>query len=430
MRRLPVPALIEERSAQIQAHFANRTPIERGSILEWRLITTTWITLAKRSLISFGSDKCATLAAAIAYYAVFALFPMALVGVSVLGFFVSDASARQQVVNGFASVTSLGDVSRQALDQTLAGVSRARGWLGLLGLLTGLWSASGLIGSIRSAIDSVWDVDRPLPPLRAKARDLLLFLIFGGLLAVSTIITGLLQNLDRAHSLPPLAGPAVGLLGVLVSLLCTFAAFMALYRLAPHARLGWGDVWPAALIATIAFDFGKNLLALYLRHVGSLNVLAGSLGAAILFLAFVYYASQVILFAAEFAKHRMLVVAGSVPATDTPSEEPKVPLPEKLKGTLVRLWRVEYPHHDTALPYAPSRQDPTTDHPTNTREEVLFKEREAEADAERDSVDSGADGHGNGAGPRGREPSASGTGNGTEPRPKNRNRSAAALRGR
>src|SRR2546421_553607 len=144
----------------------------------------TWITLLKRSLQSFGSDKCATLAASIAYYTVFALFPMALVGVSVLGFFVSDGAARQQVVNGLVSVVSLGDSSREALTQTLAGVSRAKGVLGLIGLLTALWGASGLFGSIRSALDSVWDVDRPLPVLRAKARDLALFVIFGGLLAI------------------------------------------------------------------------------------------------------------------------------------------------------------------------------------------------------------------------------------------------------
>jgi membrane protein len=367
----------------------------------------TWITVLKRSLQSFGSDKCATLAAAIAYYTVFALFPMALIGVSILGFFVSDGAARQQVVNSLASVISLGDASRQALSQTLAGVSRARGLLGLVGLLTALWGASGLFGSIRSALDSVWDVDRPLPVLRAKARDLLLFVAFGGLLMASTVSTGLLQSINQIGPLRPLAGPVGDLLGILAPLLFTFAAFMVLYRLAPHARLEWRDIWPAAAITTIAFDFGKNLLTLYLRHVASLNVLAGSLGAAILFLAFVYYASQVILLAAEFAKHLMLVKAGAVPATDTPRKAIQVPLAEKLKGTAIRLWQVGHPHHDEDLPYAPARMDVTTNRPTNTREEVLFKLQEAEANAARDSEAAPGDHHGNGVGVPPREPVAS-----------------------
>jgi membrane protein len=321
----------------------------------------SYLTLLKRSLQSFGSDNCPTLAAAIAYYAVFALFPMALVGVSVLGFLVSDAATRQQVVNGLTSAVSLGDANREALNQTLAGVSRARGWLGLVGLLTAIWGASGLFGSIRTALDSVWGVDRPLPMLRAKARDLLLLATFGGLLAASTISTGLLQNLSHIGLVHPLTGPIAGLVSILIPLLFTFAAFMVLYRVAPHARLRWADVWPAAVITTIAFDFGKDLLSLYLRRMGGINVLAGSLGAAVLFLAFVYYASQVILFAAEFAKHRMLVNAGVLPAVDPRTQRRRTALTETVKNMLVRLWRVEHPHHDDKLPYAPARMDPTID---------------------------------------------------------------------
>ncbi len=362
-----------------------------------------WFTLIKRSLQSFGSDKCTTLAAAIAYYAVFALFPLALLGVSVLGFFVSDAAARQQVVNGFAAVISLGPASQEALSRTLAGVSRAKGWLGVVGLLTALWSASGLFGNIRSALDSVWDVDRPLPALRAKARDLLLLVSFGILLLLSTLSTGLLQNLDRVTALRPLVGPMSGLLSVVVPLLFTFAAFLVLYRLAPHARLRWGDVWPAAAITAVAFDFGKDLLALYLHHVASLNVLAGSLGAAILFLIFVYYATLIILLAAEFNKHWLLVRAGAVPATDTQPQAAHVPLPEKLRGVLERLWEVGYPHHETDLPYAPGRQDPATNRPTNTREEVLFNQRRTTAEAARDRQDGHAPSGGNGNGDRPRE---------------------------
>jgi len=362
--------------------------VERFGAAGMRTTMRAWTTLLRRSLQSFGSDKCSTLAAAIAYYTVFALFPMALVGVSVLGFFVSDAAARQQVVEGLTSVLSVGDASQGALSQTLAGISRAKGWLGLVGLLTGLWGASGLFGSIRSALDSVWDVDRPLPVLRAKVRDLVLFATFGGLLAASTISTGLLQNLERPGLPRPLAGPVTGLLSILIPLMFSFSAFMVLYRLAPHARLRWGDVWPAAVITTVAFDFGKDVLTLYLRHVASLNVLAGSLGAAILFLAFVYYASQVILFSAEIAKQRLLAKRGAVPATDPQPVRRQTPLAAKLKGALVRLWRVEAPHHDNELPYAPARMDPGTRRPADTREEVLLKEDQASKNVERDNAKS------------------------------------------
>lgn len=350
-----------------------------------------FVTLLKRSFQSFGSDKCATLSASIAYYTVFSLFPMALVGVSVLGFFVGDQSARRQVVDGIAQVITLGDQGQEALAKTLAGVSSSKGVLGIIGLLTAAWSASGLFGAIRSALDSVWDVDRPLPMLRAKARDLGLFVGFGGLLGASTASTGVLTGAREAGArwlgpLLDLAGPLFGLLIFVAPLALTFAAFMVLYRFGPHTRLGWRDVLPAAVIAALFFEFGKNLLTYYIANLGNFNALAGSLGAAILFLVFVYYAAQVILFAAEVAKHRLLVRAGTLPATDPKVNTPKVPLAEKVKGTLVRLWKVEEPHHDHELPYAPGRLDPATNRPTNTREEVLLKQQEARERAGEDAA--------------------------------------------
>ncbi|MHB8574116.1 MAG: YihY/virulence factor BrkB family protein [Dehalococcoidia bacterium] len=350
-----------------------------------------FVTLCKRSFQSFGSDKCSTLAAAIAYNTVFALFPIALFGVAVLGFLLGGESARQHVVDGITKVIPLGDTGAQALSKTLKGASAAKGWLSIIGVITAAWGASGLFGNIRQALDSVWDVDRPLPMLRAKARDLMLFIVFGGLLLASTASTGFLQGARNAGGslLGPvvhLAAPLFVLLTLLVPMVITFAAFMFLYRKAPHVRLGWGDVWPAAVIAALFFTFGTNILTFYITHMGGFNALAGSLGAAILFLVFVYYASQVILLGAEFSKHRMLVLSGAVPATDPKTEAPAIPLGTKVKGMLVRLWVVEEPHHEHDLPYHPGRMDPVNNEPTNTKEEVLFNIEQSREQAEEDAA--------------------------------------------
>jgi membrane protein len=346
------------------------------------------LTLAKRSLQSFQADKCATLAAAIAYHAVFALFPLALLGVAVLGFFIGGAAARQHVVETITRVIPLGESGTASLSATLAATSRASGWLGLLGLLGTAWSVSGLFASIRSALDSVWDVDRPLPPLRAKVQDLVVMLGFGGLLVASTAATGFLAaaRQDSGQLWAQLATPLFVSLNLLVPLLLTLPAFMLVHRLAPHARLHWADVWPAAVISALFFAFGQTLLTLSLSHLGHVNVLAGSLGGAILFLAFVYYGAQVSLFAAEFAKHRLLVRAGSVPATDpVVRAAPRSPV-QQVTGLLVRLWTVEEAHHDNGLPYRPSRLEPVSNAPTNTKDEVLYKQRKAQEHAAQDAV--------------------------------------------
>jgi membrane protein len=334
------------------------------------------VTVLKRSVKSFGTDRCATLSAAIAYRTVFALFPLALIGVSLLGFFVGDEEARQRVIDGITSVIPLGGDGEEALQRTLQGTSRVSGLIGLIGLLTAAWSASGLFGEVRQALNVVWDVDRTRPMLRAKAQDLLIMLGFGGLLAASTASTGVLRGAREAGAqwigpLLDLADPVFNLLVFFAPLLLTFAAFMVLYRIAPHARLTWRDVWPAALIAALFFEFGKNLLTYYIANLGNFNALAGSLGAAILFLVFVYYASQIILMAAEIAKHRLLIRSGALPVSDPKQEKPSVSIADKAKGMVVGLWKHDEPHHDSDLPYEPGRLDPVTDRPTNTVEEVM-----------------------------------------------------------
>jgi len=352
----------------------------------------TILTLAKRSLQSFQSDKCATLAAAIAYHAVFALFPIALLGVGILGFFIGGPAARQHVVEAITRVIPLGDSGATSLSATLAGMNRASSWLGILGLLGTAWSASGLFASIRSALDSVWDVDRPLPPLRAKVQDLVVMLGFGGLLVASSASTGLLAAARRGSGQlwAQLATPLFVPLTLLVPLLLTLPAFMLLHRLAPHARLHWADVWPAAAISALFFTLGQTLLTFYLTHLGHFNALAGSLGAAILFLAFVYYGAQVGLLAAEFAKHRLLVRAGAVPATDPVVRAAPRSRAQQVTGLLARLWAVQESHHDNGLPYRPSRLEPVSNAPTNTREEVLYKQRQAQEHAAQDAVRSTA----------------------------------------
>jgi membrane protein len=347
------------------------------------------ITLFKRSFQSFGKDRCATLSAAIAYRTIFSLFPLALVGVSLLGFFLGDESARERVVSGISGVITLGADGEAALSSTLGGVSAAKGWLGINGLLTAMWSASGLFGEMRSALNQVWDVDRPRPMLRAKLQDVLLMLGFGGLLGASTASTGVLQGAREAGAewLGPLlnmAGPVFALLAILLPLVLTFAAFMVLYKLAPHARLSWRDVLPAAIIAALFFEFGKNLLTLYITRMGNFNALAGSLGAAILVLVFVYYASQVILLAAEVAKHRLLIRAGSVPATDPKVDKPKQSIGTKIKQAIEHLWTIPEPHHDPELPYKPSRLDPATNRPANTKELIYVKIQDAQQRANGD----------------------------------------------
>ena len=55
--------------------------------------------LAQRSVQEFFNDGCTQMAAAISYYVLFSLFPLAIVATAVLGLFLRDADFQESVVD-------------------------------------------------------------------------------------------------------------------------------------------------------------------------------------------------------------------------------------------------------------------------------------------------------------------------------------------
>jgi len=299
-------------------------------------------TILMRSVQSFGADGCSTHAAAIAYYTVFALLPMALVGVSVLGFFVGGEQARLEVIKTFNTAVALSPEGEESVERLLRGVNRARGWLGAAGLLVALWSATSLFAAIRRALDAVWHVEQQVPTLRAKLRDFVMYAGFVGLLTTATLSSTYFNDLIAwsTRAFGAFALICVVIIGLAAETI-PFCAFLFLHRFGTDANVRWRDVWPAALVTTLFFEFARNAFAAYVRSLESFNVLAGSLGAAILLLLFVNYSARVALFSAELAKHRKLVRAGLLPPTNAPMPDEKQTLLIRFRDAVIRLWAIE-----------------------------------------------------------------------------------------
>jgi len=94
---------------------------------------------------------------------------------------------------------------------------------------------------------------------------------------------------------------ALELYDLLLSLVLLWAMFAAVYLVLPRVRLAWGDVAVGAAITAALFTLGRWLLGLYLTSspVGSAFGAAGSL---VVFLVWLNYSSQIILFGAELTR--------------------------------------------------------------------------------------------------------------------------------
>src|SRR5881397_111456 len=133
-----------------------------------------------RRLSRIGSDAAAAygrhagseFAAAISYRVLFSLVPFLALLVSILDLVLSDSS-RQRVVDWLFGVLPGAEVEA-SVDRALTGSGATPSLVGLVSLVTLLWAASGMMGTVRSALRVIWDVEDGRGYVRGKLLDALL----------------------------------------------------------------------------------------------------------------------------------------------------------------------------------------------------------------------------------------------------------------
>jgi len=184
----------------------------------------------------FLDDRAANLAALIAFYAFFSVFPLLLALVSVLGFVLEDDPAlREDVVDStLAQMPVLGSqVAGAAEPLTGSGIALA------VGILGALWAGLGVTVALGRAFEVVWDVPRleQRNGLVARVRGLAIIGAMAVVIGAATAVTAL--------SVGGGAGGAV--LGFLVDAAVLLAVFW-LYTARP---LRLRDLLPGVAIAAL-----------------------------------------------------------------------------------------------------------------------------------------------------------------------------------
>jgi membrane protein len=250
--------------------------------------------LIERTLDRFFADGCPKLAAAISFYSLFALFPVAILAVAAFGVVVNDVAARDRVVDTIFEAVPLREGSgRDDLRNVLASVTAGAGVSGTVGAVGLILSASGVMGAVRFALNHVWGVEDDRPPLRGKALDVVLVLAAGAILAISLGGTVVIRSVHA------LAGVAEILVGELLPALLALAVYLALLRVLPAVKPRLRDLWPGALVGAVGYALAKLAFALYLAQVADLGAVYASLATVVAFLLFVWVSANLFLLGAE-----------------------------------------------------------------------------------------------------------------------------------
>lgn len=241
-------------------------------------------------------------AAAIAYHVLFSLVPFLALLIASFELLLSESTQARLVgwlVGTFPLPADVDESVAAAIDSVTAPSAA-----GAVALVTLIWSASGMMASIRSAFRAVWapSVDRPY--LRGKGLDILLVGAAAVLVVAAfgaSVLTQLLTNASIRVVQDLGGGAGVERLSALAQVGAStglaLLAFILLFRVAPPVPQRFGDIFPGALVAALGLGVSSGFFTLYLGRAKSFDVY-GSLGAVLVLLLFVYVAAAVMVFGA------------------------------------------------------------------------------------------------------------------------------------
>jgi YihY family inner membrane protein len=205
----------------------------------------------------FGDDQGGGLAALVAYYSFFSLFPLLLVFVTLLGFVLqgdpgAQRSIRQSVLGEFPIVG-------QKLD-----VGQLRGSVIALavGIATSLWAGLGVTQAAQNAFNRIWAVPFKNRPdfFGSRLRGLALLALLGALFIVSTLASGLVTGGLGS-------GELVKVAGILFSLLLNVGLFAAAFRMMTGRDIPSRCLRVGVVVAAVVWTVLQSLGGYYIGHV-------------------------------------------------------------------------------------------------------------------------------------------------------------------
>jgi membrane protein len=261
--------------------------------------------LLKATFFKWSDDHAQGLGAALAFYTVFSLAPLLLIAIAIAGLVFGQEAAEGQILGQIRDL--VGDDSAKTIQDILENVRKPS--TGVIATciagVTLFFGATGVFAQVQEALNTIWGVETNqelgiVQILKSRFLSFLTVLGSGFLLLVSLILSaGLAAIGHRLEFVLHGSELLIQLMNFLISFGTITLLFAMIYKILPDVSIQWSDVWIGAGMTSLLFTIGKLLIGLYLGKT-EVGLVYGAAGSLIVILLWVYYASQIFLFGAEF----------------------------------------------------------------------------------------------------------------------------------
>ncbi len=321
--------------------------------------------VTRSAIQAFSYHRTQRMAAALAYYTFFSLFPLLLLLLAGIGFLLDAGwpiavDVREYLLQALATTLP---AASEMVQSVLKSIEVTRGTSGLIGLLGLLWSASSTFNQLHCTLDEIWGLneipDFPLT-VRRRVASIGIVLSLGMLLLGAQALKSVTYWITRFTDQVPGGASIFGGLTWFFPILVSTIAFGVIFRIFPSKSVSWRDVWPGAVLAGVGWELLKWLFVVYTSSFGDWLAVYGSVAWVIGLLTWLYLSFIVILFGAEFSaaysvqvKYPVIKESGSMisEGLDRPSQEepfspafepPVASIAQAARSDDRRIWRPSF----------------------------------------------------------------------------------------
>ena len=252
----------------------------------------------------WATERPGQLAAALAYYGMFAFAPVIFIALWVAGLFFDQISAADQFYTRIENL--FGPELTMFVQDTVESLSQSTGEGSVLATLISigalLMAASGMFYQLLFALNKIWGV--PVPErgqangmIRQRLFSFLMVIGVGLLFVAGTMVNVILTWFGGLLNL----SPSMPVLTFVAFLGLATLAFALIYKILPEAHIRWRDVWVGAIVTAIMVALALILFGAYLNRGNVGNALEAA-GAFAVVLIGIYTIAQVFLFGAMFTR--------------------------------------------------------------------------------------------------------------------------------
>ncbi len=240
----------------------------------------------------------AIMASAIAYIALFSLFPLILLSISLGSFSLGPEIDQHVVIQRLEFVApALGQLLGQNIDEII----RARGPVTSFAVLGLAWSASTFFYTLTHTLNQIWKIKPRRPAWKRRGISILFVMLFvGPVLFLISFAGSVIANIR--FWLPDQIIPFGVGVSLLLTLLLDVTLFMVLYMILPHGTSSWREVLTGAIGAGILWEFAKKtFLSFVSAYISITNLVYGTVATIIAFLLWAYISSLIFIFGAHLS---------------------------------------------------------------------------------------------------------------------------------